>query len=312
VSIHFGLQLHPQYTTWPEMRDTGKLIDELGYDSLMTWDHFVPLSGDPSGPNFEGWQILPAWAAVTKRVKIGMLVTGNTYRHPAVLANMVATLDHVSEGRAILGLGAAWHEREHAMYGIPFDSAPIRLQKLGESVRIIRSLLDRPTTTFAGKHYALTDAICEPKPLQPKLPLLIGGGGEQVTLKITARFADLWHGFGPPEQVGRKIEILRRHCDTVGRDPAEIMPTTGGSIVVRDDAAGIDARLKNLQRHNRMAAPPTIGAAGTPQAIARRLAEHWKVGARGFIFGMTAPFDRETIERLIGEVKPLLEQLVSP
>ena len=278
----------------------------------MTWDHFVPLIGDATGPNLEGWQILAAWAAITRNAKIAMLVSGNTYRHPAVLANMAATLDHISGGRAILGLGAAWHEAEHEMYGIPFDTAPIRLVKLREACRIVRSLLDTGRTTYAGKHYTITDAVCEPKPVQQRLPLLIGGGGEQVTLRITARYADMWHGFGAPDVIARKIGILKRHCEEVGRDHAEILPTTGGSMLIRDTEEGVVRRLEAVRARNRMAAAPARALPGVPtvEAVTQRLAEHWRAGARGFIFGVNPPYDRETIERLIGEVRPRLEQLV--
>ena len=310
--IPLGIQLHPQYVTWDEMREYGLLVDRLGYDSLMTWDHFVPLAGDATGPNFEGWQILAAWGAITKNVKIAMLVTGNTYRHPAVLANMVVTLDHITNGRAILGLGAAWHEAEHKMYGIPFDTVPIRLAKLREASRLIRSLLENERTTFAGKHYTITDALCEPKPVQKRLPLMIGGGGEQVTLRVTARYADIWHGFGTPEVIARKIEILKRHCEEVGRDFAEILPTTGGGVLIRDTEEGVAKRLDDVRTRNRMDALPARALPGIPtvEAVAQRLAEQWRAGARGFIFGMSPPYDRETIERLIGEVRPRLEELV--
>lgn len=312
--IHLGIQLHPQNVSWDELREFALLVDELGYDSLMTWDHFVPLYGDRTGPNLEGWQVLAAWAAITKQTKIAMLVSGNTYRHPAVLANMAATLDHISGGRAILGLGAAWHEAEHAMYGIPFDTAPIRLAKLREACRIVRSLLDTERTTFEGKHYTITDAICEPKPVQGRLPLLIGGGGERVTLRITARYADMWHGFGTPEVIARKIGILKQHCTEVGRDFAGILPTTGGGIVIRDTEDGVRERQRVRDAHHKVTGAPAALPLGdgphTPEAWAQRLAEHWRAGVRGFVFGIGAPFDRETIERLIGEVRPRLEQLV--
>ena len=308
--IHFGLQLHPQYTTWDELRETALLVDQLGYDSLMTWDHFVPLSGDPTGPNFEGWQVLPAWAAITRRVQIGMLVTGNTYRHPAVLANMAATLDHISGGRAILGLGASWHEREHAMYGIPFDTPGVRLAKLAESAAIIRSLLDQPRTTFAGRHYKLTNALCEPKPVQARLPLLVGGGGERKTLRITARHADMWHGFGTPDVLRHKLEVLRRHCEEVGRDPTAILPTSSGPSLIRDDPGGVDARMRLVVERNRAAGGLTRPASGGVEQVATELAERWRAGIRGFIFGLNTPYDRETIERMITEVKPRLEEMV--
>lgn len=312
LPIHFGIQLHPQYVSWDEMRKFGLLVEELGYDSLMTWDHFVPLVGDATGPNLEGWQVLAAWAAITKRVRIAMLVSGNTYRHPAVLANMAATLDHISGGRAILGLGAAWHEAEHRMYGIAFDTAPLRLAKLREASRIVRSLLDTERTTYAGKHYTIADAVCEPKPVQKRLPLLIGGGGEQVTLRITARYADIWHGFGTPDVIARKIGILKRHCEEVGRDYGEILPTTGGGMIVKDTEEALAKRLDAVRERNRMSAPPAPPLPGVPtvEAVAQRLAEHWRAGARGFVFGMSPPYDRETIERLVGEVRPRLQELI--
>ncbi|MFN2521012.1 MAG: TIGR03560 family F420-dependent LLM class oxidoreductase [Candidatus Limnocylindria bacterium] len=308
--IHFGLQLHPQYTTWEELRDTALLIDQLGYDSLWTWDHFVPLFGDASGPDLEGWQLLPAWAAITRRVRIGMLVTGNTYRHPAVLANMVSTLDHISGGRAILGLGASWHEREHAMYGIPFDTPGVRLAKLAEAAPIIRSLLEQPRTSFAGRHYTITDAVCEPKPVQARLPLMIGGGGERKTLRITARHADMWHGFGTPDVLRHKLEVLKRHCEEVGRDAGAILPTTGGPALIRDDPAAVDARMRVVAERNRAGRNLSRPASGTVEQIAAELADRWRAGLRGFIFGLNPPYDRETIERMIGEVKPRLEEMV--
>ena len=153
LTVHMGISVFPDHTSWSAMREVGLLVEEVGYDSLWTWDHFMPLGGDPTGAALEGWQILPAWGALTTRVRIGMLVSGNTYRHPAVLAKMAATLDHITAGRAILGIGAAWLEREHRMYGIPFDTTGIRLAKLDEACRLIRSVLDNPTTTFEGKHY---------------------------------------------------------------------------------------------------------------------------------------------------------------
>ena len=311
--IPLGIQLHPQNVTWDEMREYGLLVDRLGYDWLMTWDHFVPLIGDATGPNLEGWQILAAWGAITEHVKIAMLVTGNTYRHPAVLANMAATLDHITHGRAVLGLGAAWHEAEHTMYGIPFDTVPIRLAKLREASRVIRSLLDNERTTFAGTHYTLTDALCEPKPVQERLPIMIGGGGEQVTLRVTARYADIWHGFGTPEVIARKVEILKGHCEEVGRDFGEIMPTTGGGLLIRDTEDAVGKRLSEVQARTRSQTLPNRALPGVPtvEAVAQRLAQQWRAGARGFIFGINPPYDRETIERLIGEVRPRLEELVT-
>lgn len=300
----FGLQLHPQYTTWDEMRDAALLAEEAGWDVLLTWDHFVPLMGDVTGPNLEGWQILAAFAAITKRAKIGMLVSGNTYRHPAVLANMATTLDGISNGRAVLGIGAAWNEHEHRMYGIDFDTAPIRLAKLREATRIVRGLLDDGTVTYRGTYYQLESATLGTRPIQKRLPILVGGGGERVTLKITARYADWWHGFGTADIIKHKLEVLKKHCDDVGRDYDEIAPTAGGGILVRDDLNMVDQRMREVAARNRVATPNRPAVAGTPEDIAKLLVGYHRLGVKGFLFGMSPPYDRETIERTMTEVKP--------
>ena len=305
----FGLQLHPQYTTWDEMRDAALLAEQAGWDVLLTWDHFVPLMGDVTGPNLEGWQILAAFAAITKKAQIGMLVTGNTYRHPAVLANMAATLDSISNGRAVLGIGAAWNEHEHKMYGIDFDTAPIRLAKLREATRIIRGLLDKGTVTYEGKYYQLTNATLGTRPIQKRLPILVGGGGEQVTLKITARYADWWHGFGTADIIKHKLDVLKKHCEDVGRDYNEIAPTAGGGILVRDDLNMVDKRLREVAIRNKVEAPNRPAVAGKPEDIAKLLLGYHKLGVKGFLFGMSPPYDRETIERVMTEVKPRFLEL---
>jgi len=305
----FGLQLHPQYTTWDEMRDAALLAEQAGWDVLMTWDHFVPLMGDVTGPNLEGWQILAAFAAITTKPKIGMLVTGNTYRHPAVLANMAATLDGISNGRAVLGIGAAWNQHEHKMYGIDFDTAPIRLAKLREATRIIRSLLDEGTVSYHGTHYQLENATLGTRPIQKRLPILVGGGGEKLTLRITARHADWWHGFGTVDIIKHKLDVLKAHCADVGRDYTEIAPTAGGGILVRDDRNTIDTRMRAVAARNRVEAPNRPAVAGTPNDIAKQLLAYHKIGVKGFLFGMSPPYDRETIDRMMTEVKPRFLEL---
>ena len=307
----FGLQLHPQYTTWDELRDAALLAEQSGWDVLMTWDHFVPLMGDATGPNFEGWQVLAAFGAITKTPKIGMLVTGNTYRHPAVLANMASTLDNITNGRAVVGIGAAWQEPEHRMYGIDFDTPAVRLAKLREATRIIRGLLDKGKVTYEGKYYKLENATLGTRPIQKRVPILIGGGGEQVTLKITARYADWWHGFGTPEIIKHKLEVLKKHCADVGRDFNEIAPTCGGSILVRDDLNTVDKRMREVAARNKVEAPTRPALLGKPDDIAKRLLEYHKVGVKGFLLGMSSPYDRETIERTMTEVKPRFLELAA-
>ena len=305
----FGLQLHPQYTTWDEMREAALLAEQAGWDVLMTWDHFVPLMGDVTGPNLEGWQVLAAFAAITTKPRIGMLVTGNTYRHPAVLANMAATLDGISNGRAVLGIGAAWNEHEHRMYGIDFDTPQIRLAKLREATKIIHTLLDDGKVTYHGTYYTLENATLGTRPVQKHVPILVGGGGERVTLKITARHADWWHGFGTPDVIRHKLTVLKEHCAAVGRDFNAIAPTTGGGLLVRDDLNLVDKRMREVSARNKVEAPNRPAVLGSPDDIAKRLLEYHKIGVKGFLFGMSPPYDRETIERTMTEVKPRFLEL---
>src|SRR5262249_1388713 len=248
--LHLGISLRSVYTTWDALRTCGLLVEALGYDSLWTSDHFIGHEEDLDAPIFEGWQLLAAWGALTSHVRVGLRVSGNTYRHPAILAKMAITLDHITRGRAILGLGAAWYRREHLAYGIPVAATRIRLAKLAEAAELIRSLLDQPRTSFEGTYYHLVDTPSMPRPLQQRLPLLIGGGGEQKTLRIVARFADLWNGFGSVEVIGHKLAVLRGHCAELGRDVREILPTVAFGVVIRDDPAALRARLQEIETVN--------------------------------------------------------------
>ena len=261
---------------------------------------------------FEAWELLAAWGALTTRVRVGTLVTGNTYRHPPVLAKMVATLDHITNGRAMLGLGAGWHEDEHAMYGLRFPTTGGRLARMDEAARVLRLLLDEPVATFAGRHYVLKDAIAEPKPVQRRLPLLIGGGGERKTLRTVARYADYWHGHGTPEIIARKLEILARHCAEVGRDMSAITPltTVRPDLVLRDKVSDVVAQLERVRARSRGTEPVQMNPIHTVDALVERCVELWRAGARGFILYFKAPFDHETIERIATEVRPKFEEAI--
>jgi alkanesulfonate monooxygenase SsuD/methylene tetrahydromethanopterin reductase-like flavin-dependent oxidoreductase (luciferase family) len=306
---HIGVSLRPVYTTWDALRTYGLLVEALGYDSVWTSDHFIGHEEDLDAPIFEGWQLLAAWGALTSRVRVGLLVSGNTHRHPALLAKMAITLDHITHGRAVLGLGAAWYRREHLAYGIPFETAEIRLAKLAEAAELVRSLLDQPRTAFEGTYYHLVDAPSMPRPLQHHLPLLIGGGGERKTLRIVARSADLWNGFGSVEVIAHKLAVLRSHCAELGRDALEILPTVGFGIVIRDDPAALRARLQQIETVNH-GDSVWLGPSGTVEAVAQGLAQYWRVGVRGFIIDMPAPYDDETLRRLTDEVRPRLWELI--
>jgi len=309
--LRLGVSLWPQGATWDQVRDTSLAVDRLGYESLWSYDHFVALASDRTIAVLDGWTVLAALGALTSRTRLGVLVTGVTHRHPAILAKMAATLDHVSGGRTILGLGAAWNEQEHRAYGIPFGPVGERLALLDEACTVIRSLFEDEVTNFEGEHCAVHDAVLWPKPVQPRLPILIGGGGEKKTLRIVARHADLWNGFGTPDVIRRKIDILREHCAAVGRNPADISVTVNLGIIVRDSTAGIRARLDEI---GEVAGFPDYAASnqpyGSPEIVAQRLAAYAAVGVREIIAVIPAPYDHETIERLAAEVRPRLRALL--
>lgn len=305
--IRFGVQTWTQRTTWAELKETWKLIDALGYDTAWTWDHFYPINGDLSDPCLEGWITLSALAAETSRVKVGVLVTGNTYRHPAVLAKMGATLDHTSGGRLILGLGAAWYEPEHRAYGIPFYTTAERIRRLGEAAELIRRLWTEERVTYHGQYYQLLDAYCQPKPLQrPHPPLLIGGAGEKLTLAVVARYADIWNTFGSPETFRRKIEILAGHCERVGRSMSEIEICWAGSGSITDSAAEKRALLEFLASlwggRPEEIEPGTL--IGSVEQVVDRIGRFMEEGVSHFILTARSPFDHRFLDVFAQRVIP--------
>lgn len=244
--LRFGLKLS-QNATIDELRHLWRLADEAGFDSCWVMDHFATLGPRDDGPIFETWTMLAGMAQVTTRTRIGCAVVGNTYRHPAVLAKMAVTVDHLSGGRLEFGLGAGWAENEHTMLGLEFGSKNDRADRLEESVQIIRSLWTQPRTTFDGKHYRLQDAVAEPKPVQqPHPPIWIGGSGPKRTLRITARYADVWNAAGgSPADIAASSAILDRHCADVGRDPGQIRR----SVQVGVDADELDQARATVEEH---------------------------------------------------------------
>jgi F420-dependent oxidoreductase-like protein len=223
--VRFAIKTRPEHTTWEELRDVWVAADEIElFESAWNWDHFYPLTGDLTGPNFEGWTMLAAMAQATRRIRIGCQVTGMVYRHPAVLANMAATVDIISGGRLELGLGAAWNQYECDAYGIELPPLRERFDRFDEGVATIVALLSQPTTTFHGRYVRLTEARCEPKPIQqPHPPIAIGGKGPKRTLRTAARWAQHWNAITEnPEQWREVKQILLEHCEAVGRDPSEI------------------------------------------------------------------------------------------
>ena len=227
--MRFAIKTSPQHTEWQDILEVWKAADRMDFwESAWLFDHFYPIFSDPTGPCLEGWTALAALAQATERLRVGVLVTGNVYRHPAVLANMAATVDIVSSGRLDLGIGAGWNEEECAAYGIDLPPLKERFDRFDEALEVIVGLLSRTTTDFAGQHYALKDARCEPKPVQrPHPPICIGGTGERRTLRSVARFAQHWnHPGGSPDDIAHKLDVLRGHCADIGRDPSEILVST--------------------------------------------------------------------------------------
>ena len=308
--VKIGALCWNQWTDWPSLLDAGIRADRLGYDTLWTWDHLYPIVGDSHGPIFEGWLVLTAWAQATQRIRIGLMVGANTFREPTLVAKMATTLDHISNGRAILGIGAAWFREEHDAFGLRFgDGPPERLRWLGEALPVIRGMLDGTEPSATGPRYSARKVRNLPAPIQPHLPILVGGGGERVTLKLVARYADANNVGGGIGNVRRKEAILRQHCEAVGRDHTEIERTTGiGTVFIRDDRAEAERLFREAFERNRVARVWTDQPVGTPEDVAERLAPYLELGYRHFIAGMPATYDEESMTRLLTEVKPLLER----
>jgi F420-dependent oxidoreductase-like protein len=272
--LRFGVKTAPQHTTYEDMLRVWREADTLPiFEHAWDFDHFYPLGADPTGPCLEAWTLLAAFAAQTERIRVGVMVTGNTYRHPAVLANMGATVDIISHGRLDFGIGAGWNEMEHTAYGIPLYAPGERIRRLGEACEVIRRLWTEETANFDGRYYQLKNARCEPKPVQkPYPPFVIGGSGEQLTLRIVAQYASVWNfAGGSVEQFQHKSHVLDEHCAAIGRDPA----TIERSIQMPVDPANL-GEVRDLMR-------PFIAAGAThlilnlrwpyPEGIAHRLAQ---------------------------------------
>ena len=308
--VKLGLLAWNQYTDWPALLDVAVRADRLGYDTIWAWDHLYPIVGDPHGPFYEGWLTLAAWAASTKNIRLGLMVGANPFRNPALVAKMATTLDHISNGRAILGIGAAWNEIEAHDFGVDMGSGfPERLRWLREALPIMRGMLDGTEPTVAGERYRTDHVRNDPLPVQRHLPILIGGGGEKVTLKLVAQYGDANNVGDGLETVKRKEAILLEHCAAVGRDPREIERTVGvGVVVIRDSHAEARRVFERLFENNRVARRWENQPVGTPEEVAEMLAAYPAIGYRHLVVGHPAPYDEESELRLAKEVRPLLER----
>ncbi len=302
MDVRLSVLFWPQTDSWPALRDAALRADRGGVDGLWTWDHLNAIVGPWEQPILEGWTTLAALAAVTDHATLGLMVGANTFRNPGLTAKLATTLDHVSGGRAVLGIGGAWFEREHEAFGFETWGSGFgeRLDRLDESVMLLRRLLDGERIEHhEGRFYTFHDALCEPRPVQAHLPILIGGSGPQKTLRTTARYADMWNTGGSVEELKRKNDTLDERCAEIGRDPAEIERTMTDWFLIRDDAAEARRVLASLAAANGDTLTEDDACyVGSPEKIAAELRPVVELGFRHILVDAMAPYDTETIERL--------------
>ncbi|MFJ3837468.1 LLM class flavin-dependent oxidoreductase [Streptomyces sp. NPDC054904] len=312
--IRFGVHSGQQYRRFDDCLTLWTRAEELGYDWVSLFDHQRPPLGGPDGPCFDGPTLLAALAARTRRIRCGMLVSAVTWRHPALAASIAATLDHVSRGRLEFGVGAGGADLAYAQYGIDFPSAGDRLDMLDEACEIMRGLWTRERVDHAGKHYNLVGACLEPKPLQDRLPLVIGGGGEKRTLRTVARHADVWNTLVTDlDTYRRKQAILREHCAEISRDPEEIRLSMTFRVVLAED----DDRAEERKRERLSLLPAgssDLGeylTFGTAQQCIAALIPYVRLGVRDFLLGLRPPVDWETMRIFAEQVAPALREIAS-
>jgi F420-dependent oxidoreductase-like protein len=298
MDVRFGVHSGLQHTNTDELRELWSRIETLGFDWISIWDHFyaADATGDPHC--LEAITSHTALAMSTSKVTCGSLVYSAGYRHPAVLANAIATMDQLAGGRIVLGLGGGWLENEYNAYGMHYGSPGERLRMLAEYIQCVRGLLTQDRTTFAGEFFTLTDAQCEPKPAQARLPIWIGGGGEKVTLRIAAQHADGWNvPFIAPDAWAHKAKVLDEHCASVGRDPAEIVKTINvGMAFTEEELKRQFGPMSNYVK------PGVLS--GSVQEMVDKVGAYVAAGAQWVILAMRAPFDRDGLERFASEVIP--------
>jgi F420-dependent oxidoreductase-like protein len=308
--LRSGIQAGQQNTDFPSYLATWRKAEDLGLDWASCFDHFLPIFSDPDGPCFEAYTTLAAMAAVTSRLRCGIVVTGVTYRHPAVVANMAATIDHISGGQLELGMGGAWYGLEHEQYGIPFPPFRIRAEMLREACLILKSMWTNERTTFEGTHYQLKDARCEPKPVQlPSIPLWIGGMGERRTLRVVAEVADGWNTFLMPEEEYRhKLDVLAGHCKDVHRDSGDIRKQLGVSVILGETEAEADDRLRERSATTGIGEDQLRGRflVTTPEQCTDVLRPFRDLGVGDFLMLSRPPADYATMELFAQQVAPAL------
>jgi F420-dependent oxidoreductase-like protein len=308
--IRFGVQTAPQQISWAELRETWQEVETLGFDTLWVNDHLLPSVGPSDAPNLEGWTMLGAMAALTTRVRIGVMVASNTFRHPAILAKMATTADHISGGRLILGLGTGYFVQEHQVYGIPLFTPSRRASQLDEALQVIRKLWTEEDASFIGTYYQLANAPFAPKPLQkPHPPIMIGGTGENLILPLVAKYADMWNagGFGI-EALARKIVILEAHCARIGRDGSNIEKTYLTPLYLRSNPSEVERLLRQVPQVQTLSIEQmrSMILAGDVAAVQRQVQAYLDVGITHLIIALRRPgfYDREGLRLFAREILP--------
>jgi F420-dependent oxidoreductase-like protein len=306
--LHFGVQLQAQNTSWQDYAAALRSVEALGFDSAWTFDHMLPFCGPDDGACFETLTTLGAMAALTERVRVGVLVSGVLYRDPATLAKSAALVDHISGGRLEFSLGAAWAEREFRAYGLAFPPLKERYERLGEALQIVKSLWSKQRTTFAGRYYRIENAPCEPKPLQkPNPPITIGGSG-LGTLRLAAEHATRWNMQGSPARYAERAELLKQCCENAGRDFSEIELSVHPSLALArtHEAAEVLAMQSAAGSGQDLEAERGGWLIGTPAEVVDQLQGYTEVGVSHWVIGLGQPFDIAQLRLLREEVLPAL------
>lgn len=310
--LKLGADIWNQYTTWPAFKAAHLRAEELGYDSLWTMDHIYPPNLPEDGPIFEAFTAMSAIAEVTSRASISVMVASNTYRNPAMLTKIITTIDHISNGRAILGVGAGWAEHEHRGFGFEFGAGPgERLRWLREALPVMRGMLDGTRPSSSGPHYQIRNSHNVPAPLQERMPILIGGSGRKVTLRLVAEYADICNIGGSPATVAEADAALIEHCDAVGRDEKSIERSIDVGVPTIRDSRAQAFRDKDALFAAQDNEPWKNQPTGTPEEVFEWLVRYVELGYHHLVFYWPAPYDEESMVRMATEVRPRLQALVA-
>jgi alkanesulfonate monooxygenase SsuD/methylene tetrahydromethanopterin reductase-like flavin-dependent oxidoreductase (luciferase family) len=304
--VRFGVQLQAQRTTWADYRAALAAVEELGFDSVFTFEHLLPVDGPVDGACFETLTTLAAMAALTHRIRVGMLCGGVLYRDPATLAKAAAMVDQISGGRLEFTLGPAWAEREFRTFGLPFPGPGERLRRLDEALTIVKSLWTKPETTFEGRYYSVVNAPCEPKPVQRPHPPIMIGGGRDGTARLAAKHADAWNGIGSASFCAGRIAAIEGFCRDIGRDPGEIEYSAHPEMAIapgHEEAEELAAKV-SAGHGRRFEDERGLWVVGTPDEVRAQVEAYVEVGVTHLIFALPHPFERAGLQLFADEVAP--------